>query len=142
MSQILNNIYDNITFALNLNAEAMARLQEQASTGARVNRPSDDPSAACNILQLNSQQRSLDTYTRRLDDLVSMLEFSTNVVSDITSQVTEAKKQIKELWLQRESTTFLSISSVWPTQKSWTNTSLAAATPIVLLMLLRGPTAK
>ena len=97
MSQILNNIYDNITFALNLNAEAMARMQEQASTGARVNRPSDDPSAACNILQLNSQQRSLDTYTRRLDDLVSMLEFSTKVVSDITSQVTEAKKQLTQI---------------------------------------------
>ena len=46
MSGILNNVYNNISFALARQTEALSRLQEQASTGSRINRPSDDPSTA------------------------------------------------------------------------------------------------
>ena len=59
MSDSINSVYNNITFALQLHSNAMLNLQEQASPGSRVNRPSDDPSAAYRVLGLNSQQRYL-----------------------------------------------------------------------------------
>ena len=46
MSGTLGNIYSNVSFALALHTEALARLQEQASSGAQINRVSDGPSAA------------------------------------------------------------------------------------------------
>ncbi len=49
MSGSLGNIYNNVSFALGLHTDALARLQEQASTGSRINRVSDGPSAAYRI---------------------------------------------------------------------------------------------
>ena len=43
MSGSLTSIYDSITYALSLHGKAITQLQEQASTGNRVNRGSDSP---------------------------------------------------------------------------------------------------
>ena len=87
MSGTLGNIYNNISFALSLHAEAMARLQEQASTGARINRASDGPSAAYRILGLNSQERSLENYIDNLSEVVSTLELSYSIVQNMFDEV-------------------------------------------------------
>jgi flagellar hook-associated protein 3 FlgL len=91
MSGSLNNIYNNINFALDIHAKAMNRLQEQVSTGSQINRTSDDPSTAYKILGLNSQQRSIDGYINSLSELVDTLEISSNIVEDMTSAIAEAK---------------------------------------------------
>lgn len=91
MSGTLNNIYNNVSFALHLQTEALTRLQEQASTGSRINRASDDPSTAYRILGLNSQQKSLDNYIDNLSEVVSMLELSSTVIQDMASSLTEIK---------------------------------------------------
>ena len=44
MSGSLTNIYNNVSYALLINTESMAKLQEQAATGSRINRVSDDSS--------------------------------------------------------------------------------------------------
>jgi len=85
MSGTLGNTYNNIIFALNLNSEAMARLQEQASTGARINRASDSPSAAYRILGLNSEERLLDNYIANLSDVISSVELSSSIIGDMLS---------------------------------------------------------
>ena len=87
MSGTLGNIYNNISFALSLHAEAMARLQEQASTGARINRASDGPSAAYRILGLNSQERSLENYMDNLSEVVETLELSWSIVQNMFEEV-------------------------------------------------------
>jgi len=87
MSGTLGNIYNNISFALSLHAEAMARLQEQASTGARINRASDGPSAAYRILGLNSQERSLENYIDNLSEAVETLELSWSIVQNMFEEV-------------------------------------------------------
>ncbi|MHC4572545.1 MAG: flagellar hook-associated protein FlgL [Planctomycetota bacterium] len=94
MGQTLGNIYGNISFALHLHTEALARLQEQASTGARVNRTSDDPSAAYQILGLESQQRSLENYLDRLSQVIGTLELSTGLIEDIMSGLVDAKTRL------------------------------------------------
>ena len=55
MAGSLTSIYQNVSYALNLNAEALMKLQEQAASGNYVNRASDSPSDAYRILTLNSQ---------------------------------------------------------------------------------------
>jgi len=97
MSGSLSSIYDNISLALYLHSRAMARLQEQASTGARINRASDDPSSAYQILGLNSQQRRLSNYIDNLSEMVNTLAVTSTIIGDMTSEITEAKTRLTQI---------------------------------------------
>ena len=97
MSGTLNSIYNNVNFALHLHADALARLQEQASTGSRVNRASDDPSVAHRILGLNSQRRSLENYMDNISQAINTLEISSTIVNDITSAIAETKVDLTQI---------------------------------------------
>jgi flagellar hook-associated protein 3 FlgL len=97
MSGTLNNIYNNVNYALHLNTEAMMRLQEQASTGSRINRVSDDPSAAYRVMGLNTQGRSLSNYSDNLSDVVSLLDVSSTVIQQIGSSLTDAKTRLTQI---------------------------------------------
>ena len=97
MSGTLNNVHNNVSFALNLHYEAMARLQEQASTGSRINRASDDPSAAYQVLGLNSQQRLLKNYMDNISEAIGVLEISTSVIEDMTPAISDTKVQLTQI---------------------------------------------
>ena len=97
MSGSLNNIYNNVNFALNLHTEAMSILQEQASTGSRINKISDDPTAAYRILGLNTNYKSLDNYIYNLSESKSILELSSTVVQDITSSLTDTQMLLTQI---------------------------------------------
>ena len=56
----MNSIYNNTLFALSRHTEAMFLLQEQASTGSRINRPSDDPTTSASILNLQSENSGFE----------------------------------------------------------------------------------
>jgi len=97
MSGALNNIYNNVSFALHLHSEAMFRLQEQAATGSRINRASDDPSAAYRVETLNSQEKSLGKYIDNLSDVVGTLELSSTIIEEIQSALTETKVRLTQV---------------------------------------------
>ncbi len=97
MSGTLSSIYNNVSFALYLHAQEMTRLQEQVSTGSQINRPSDDPSAAYQILGLTSQSRSLGNYMTTLSEVISTLELSSTVIDDMMSTFTETKLRITQI---------------------------------------------
>ena len=97
MSGTLCTIYNNISFALNLHSDAMSRLQEQASTGSRINRASDDPSAAYRVLGLNSEEMSLENYLDNLSEVVSGLELSSSTVDHVMSAIVETKTQLTQI---------------------------------------------
>ena len=97
MSGTLNNIYNNVSLALHLHAEAMARLQEQVSTGSRINRASDDPSAAYQVLGLNSQEKSLENYIDNLSEVLSTLELSSSIIDSMTSSLVDAKVRLTQI---------------------------------------------
>ena len=93
MSGTLSNIYNNTSYALNLHTEAIAHLQEQAATGSRINRASDDPSAAYRVLGLNSQKRLLENYMDSLLEVVSLLDISSTQIDsmkDALSRITNS----------------------------------------------------
>ena len=91
MSGALNNIYNNVSYALYLHSVEMARLQEQTITGSRINRPSDDPSCSYRVVTLNSQERSLGNYINNLSETVGTLELSSTVIQGIQSALTETR---------------------------------------------------
>lgn len=97
MGGTLNNIYNNVSFALHLHTEAMARLQEQASTGSRINRASDDPSAAYRVLGLSTNEKVLENYIDNLSEVVSTLELSYTIVKDITSSLAETRERLTQI---------------------------------------------
>jgi len=91
MSGTLNTIYSNLGFALNRHTEALMQLQEQAATGSRVSRASDDPSAAHRVLGLDSQKRSLNGYIENISQAASTLEITQSVIKDMISGFSQAK---------------------------------------------------
>ncbi len=97
MSGALNNIYNNVSYALYLHSAEMARLQEQTTTGSRINRPSDDPSSSYRVVILNSQEKSLENYINNLSEVVGTLELSSTVIQDIQSALTETKVRLTQV---------------------------------------------
>ena len=97
MSGSLNNIYNNVSYALYLHSVEMARLQEQTTTGSRINRPSDDPSCSYRVVTLNSQEKSLENYINNLSETVGTLELSSTVIQEIGSALTETKVRLTQI---------------------------------------------
>ncbi len=97
MGGTLNNIYNNVSFALQSHGEAMYRLQEQASTGSRINRVSDESSTAYRILGLNSQERSVQNYVDNLSEVIGILELSSTVIEDMSKTVLETKGLVSQI---------------------------------------------
>jgi flagellar hook-associated protein 3 FlgL len=97
MSSSLANVYNNVNYALQLHGAAITRLQEQASTGSRINRVSDDPSAAYRVMGLNTEQRALDNYTDNLSEVVSFLDLSSTVIEQIASALTETRVRLTQI---------------------------------------------
>ncbi len=91
MSGSLNNIYNNVNYALQLHTDALANLQEQVSTGSRINRVSDDPTAAYRVLGLNTNEKSLENYIDNVSEVISILELSSTIIENITSNFTETQ---------------------------------------------------
>ncbi len=97
MSGSLTSISENVRYALQLHSRAMTRLQEQAATGNRVNRGSDSPSDAYRILGLNSQDRSLASYTGNVTELIGNLEISATIVTDMASELADTRTLLTQI---------------------------------------------
>jgi flagellar hook-associated protein 3 FlgL len=97
MSGIMNSIYNNTLFALSRHTEALFGLQEQATTGSRINRPSDDPTASASILNLQSENAVLENYLNTLAEAVSTLNISSSVLQQITSALNQVKTSITQV---------------------------------------------
>jgi flagellar hook-associated protein 3 FlgL len=97
MSGTLNSIYNNAIFALDIHTEDLIRLQEQAATGSRINRPSDDPSAGYRVLRLDSQVRSLENYIDNLSEVTSTLEISLAMIEDMVSSFAGAQTSLSQI---------------------------------------------
>jgi flagellar hook-associated protein 3 FlgL len=97
MSGSLTGIYDTISYSLQLHGKAIALLQEQASTGNRVNRGSDSPSEAYRILGLNSQERALDNFQANVTETIGNLEMSATIVSDMATQLADVRTLLTQI---------------------------------------------
>ncbi len=53
---------------LQTNLQKMADLQAQMSSGKKINRPSDDPAGASDMLRIRGEQRTMSQYARNADN--------------------------------------------------------------------------
>ncbi|MFC1652339.1 flagellar hook-associated protein FlgL [Planctomycetota bacterium] len=97
MSGTLGNLYANVSYALQLHASDMTRLQEQAATGSQINRISDSPNTAHQVLTLNSRISTLKNYKSNLTDLISTFEFTSSTLNSMNGELTEAKRLITQI---------------------------------------------
>lgn len=97
MGGTINGIYQNLSYALNLQTEKLAKLQEQAATGSRINRASDGPSSAYRILGLNSQARTLEGYMGTMSQTMSSLEISLTIIGEMLSSLADAKVRVSQV---------------------------------------------
>jgi len=97
MGGTLSSLYNNVSFGLSLNAREILKLQEQVTTGSRINRASDEPSAAYRMLNLSSQKRSITNYLDNLSEISDVLEYSSTAIDDVKSALAEAKKLLGDV---------------------------------------------
>jgi flagellar hook-associated protein 3 FlgL len=76
---------------LQSNYQAIAAAQGQIASGVRVQRPSEDPNAAAQILQLRSALRATGQYQRNIDAGRSRLTAEEDVLDRLTEALTRAK---------------------------------------------------
>jgi len=64
-TRILDRLFQNFN--------KLEGIQEQLATGKRVNKPSDDPIAVTNAMEMRSEVNRLNTYQRNIDDGLAYL---------------------------------------------------------------------
>src|SRR6185436_14722168 len=81
------NLLDDIARA----QERAMKAQEQLSSGKKIQRPSEDPLAASDILRLNSEGAEADQYSRNLTFAKSKLQATDAVLDNIEQMVARAR---------------------------------------------------
>jgi flagellar hook-associated protein 3 FlgL len=74
----------------------LTRLQEQASTGRAITRPSDDPSATASIMRVRAQQRASEQYGTNINDGTAWL----STVDDALSTSEDILREVRDLTLR------------------------------------------
>ncbi|HAL45278.1 MAG: flagellar hook-associated protein 3 [Planctomycetes bacterium GWF2_42_9] len=94
MGGTLDKIYNNTVYSLYLNSKSISTLQEQSSTGSRINRASDDPTSSYQVLGLQSQSRELKSYIDIIGTVSSTLTMTSTALQRIGSVLTEIKTSL------------------------------------------------
>jgi flagellar hook-associated protein 3 FlgL len=98
----LASIYNNTRAMLQVQTEELARYQEMATTGSRVNRPSDAPVDAFQILSLRSMADSIDTYKSNLSTGTD----DRTIVDSVLQSVSSLMSRVRQLSSQTASGTY------------------------------------
>lgn len=75
---------------------ALARLQEQGSSGTKLAKPSDDPAATASALDVRSAQRAREVHERNANDALGWL----GTVDTALGQSTDILRRVRDLTLQ------------------------------------------
>ncbi len=86
MSYSLDSISNKATWSITAHTSALAKLQEQASTGQNVNRVSDAPYDANQILYLRTEISSSERYVDTIDEMISRLDLSSEMIQQMTGE--------------------------------------------------------
>ncbi|MEQ8408502.1 MAG: flagellar hook-associated protein FlgL [Gammaproteobacteria bacterium] len=79
----------------------LQQTQLQITSGLKINKPSDDPSAAVKVLDLKSNMAQLDQYSRNSATAISSLSFEESVMSSVRNNL----QRIRELTVQGNNST-------------------------------------
>lgn len=95
--RVTSNMMSNqVLRNLNKNLNNMADLQNQQSTGRKLNKPSDDPVGVTYALRYRSELSANEQYTRNVDTALGWLDTTDSVMS----QAESVMSRLKELAVQ------------------------------------------
>lgn len=97
MAGVLSNTYDNVSFSLYRNTNTLGRLQEQISTGSKINRASDDSTGAYRVMGLSSQRRSLANYITNIQEASDLMQTSSTALEEMSSALAQAKVDLTQI---------------------------------------------
>jgi len=75
-------------------AEDLAKRQAEVSSGRRISKSSDDPSASSGSVHEHAEMAALDRYAQTADTANARLSIVDSVLSDMLDQLTTAKTTI------------------------------------------------
>jgi len=78
------------------NLSSLQKLQEQLSSGKRVQQPSDDPSATATAMLLSSQKAADDQYGRNIGAATNRLQVADSALQDLSSQLQSVRNLLVE----------------------------------------------
>ncbi len=90
------SVSESVILSMMNNRTKMAELQEQISTGKRIDTPSDDASAAIDVLTSNTALAKIEIYKENVNTAKSELDFVDNQMQSITDNL----HRVKELTTQ------------------------------------------
>lgn len=86
--------YTNASAAINEASNQLIDIQRQVSTGRRVSKPSDDPSATSSAINERSQMAQVEQYSRAANSMASRLNVTDTVMSNIIQKYTAAQSTV------------------------------------------------
>lgn len=90
------SIYNNTSYALSVQTQAIAKLQEEASSGSRINRASDSPSDAYRVMSLRNQVANLTSDDSNLQGVVNNLTLGEQSLQDVSNTLTSAESLLTQ----------------------------------------------
>jgi flagellar hook-associated protein 3 FlgL len=84
--------YDRFLSGMQKNMEAIFKSQEQISTGKRINRPSDDPTAMSRIIGYRTQISAIDQYKRAVNTARDSIKSMESALTNLNGIITRARE--------------------------------------------------
>ena len=81
------NIVPNMQYEMQQSQQALNIALQQVSTGLRVNQPSDDPTAAADMVTSLSSSANNDQYTSNLTSITSLMQTADSAISSVVTSL-------------------------------------------------------
>jgi flagellar hook-associated protein 3 FlgL len=91
MRVTFGSIFRNGIADINRTAEELAVRQREVSSGRRIHRPSDDPSAMASAMGERAEMAVLDQFTQTTDSVDSRLSVADSVYTDVINRLTNVQ---------------------------------------------------
>ncbi len=85
-------ITDSVKSNVNVNIARMMKIEQQISSGRRINAPSDDPAAAAAALRLRADISMSEQFTRNIDSAAARLGATDSALGSLTDLLQRARE--------------------------------------------------
>ena len=97
MSITLNNMLTHVSTTLSTLNESLMHVEEQTSSGSRINSISDAPADAYSVLNLNNELSSLSQYSDNVSEIMEMLESTSTTLDSISDELTDCQTLLTQI---------------------------------------------
>jgi flagellar hook-associated protein 3 len=86
----VTNMVPDVQYAMQQSQQALSAALQQVSTGLRVNQPSEDPSAAANMVVSLAESANVDQYTSNVSSVLPQMQTADSAVNGMETSLSSA----------------------------------------------------